>query len=105
VIYAPIQHRIYADLDNERVDSDVVGISKTDFVKKFDGSLIEIKEHDYVYLFMDIIDDDGSPSYVFSEGVIICNPYSFKPYKWCCRLISKIEYIEEYMSRHFDASP
>jgi hypothetical protein len=92
--------RIYADLDNERVEHDVVGLTQTDFVKRRDGSMVRIAEGMHISLYMDIVDDDGGPSYVLSAGDVIKNPYPFKPYKWCCKLTEPIEYIDEYMKRN-----
>jgi hypothetical protein len=97
--YAPLEHRLFADLDNERVDPDVVGLTQTDLLKRFTGESVKITEGQHIFLFMNIIDDDGGISYVLSEGDVIKNPYSFKPYKWCCRLTAAIEYIEEYEKR------
>jgi hypothetical protein len=97
--YVDLSQRVYADLDNERVEPDVVGLTKTDFVKSVGGDLVKICEGEYLHLFMDIIDDDGSNSYVVSEGIVISNPYAFKPYKWCCRLTENIEYIDDYLRR------
>ena len=88
-----------ADLDNERVESNVVGLTQTDLVKRFDGSFAELREGEYVHLFMDIVDEDKSYSYVVSEGTVIRNPYAFKPYKWCCQLNGVIEYIEDYLKK------
>ncbi len=95
--YVDVKKRIYADIDNERIDEDVVGLTKTDFVKNFLGEEIFIYEGEYIYMYMNI--DDFPPDYVFAEGVVIKNPYNFKPYKWCCKIMGKIEYIEEYNER------
>ena len=92
----PLVDRFYADLDNERVDPDMVGLTQTDFLKRFTGEPGKIIEGQHIFLFMDIVDDDGGISYVVSEGDVIKNPYNFKPYKWCCKLTTGIQYIEEY---------
>ena len=42
---------------------------------------------------------DGEISYIFSEGYVIFNPYEDIPYKWCCRIVGNIEYLEEYNKR------
>lgn len=92
-VYKPKEARVFADFDNERpFDEDVVGLTKTDEVSLFGGGKIEIKEGDHVYLYMDVGDGD----YVFSEGVVISNPYSSKPYRWCCKLTCELEYMSEY---------
>lgn len=96
--FIPLHKRFYADLDNERVDENIVGLSKDDFVKNFHGELIDISEFQYLNLFMDII-DDGKKSYAVSGGHLIANPYPLKPYKWCCKLDQEIEYIEDYIGR------
>ncbi|EPW8570695.1 hypothetical protein ACWQEN_000004 [Morganella morganii] len=90
-----LENRIFADFDNERIkDIDIVGLTQTDYVKTFSGKLIRIHEGDYIYMFMPT--DDTIPEYIFAEGVVIKNPYDFKPYKWCCKIKSKLEYIKEY---------
>lgn len=92
-VYQPKESRISADFDNERpYDEDVVGLTKTDEVSAFGGRKVEIKEGDYIYLYMDVGDGD----YVFSEGAVIRNPYSSKPYRWCCQLKRELEYMSEY---------
>lgn len=86
---------VYADLDNERVEHDVVGLTQTDFVRRFDGREVKLEAGMRLALYMDIVDDDGGLSYVRSSGEVILNPYSFKPYKWCCRLTEPIKYIDD----------
>jgi hypothetical protein len=45
---------------------------------------------------MDCLNGD----YLFAEGVVIKNPYSTKPYKWCCKLVNGTEeYMSEYQKR------
>jgi len=96
--YMKIHNRIYVDFDNERpFDEEVVGISKTDVAKTFDGESVILHEGDYVYLFMPI--DEILPEYVFSEGFVIRNPYKTKPYKWCCQMSVSLESMEEYEKR------
>ncbi len=94
-----LAERIYADLDNERVEPDVVGLTQADFVRRFDGAELRLEAGMHVSLYMDIIDDDGEQSYVLSSGDVIANPYPLKPYKWCCKLTAPIEYIDEYLKR------
>lgn len=95
-----INSRIYADFDNERPFSEkIVGLSKTDEVSDFDGRVVRLSQGDYIYLFMPI--DDVLPEYVFSEGVVIKNPYDEKPYKWCCQLHVAIEHMEAYEKAPF----
>lgn len=97
-VYKGLNDRIYADFDNERtIDLDVVGLTQSDEVRNFIGDTVFLKEGDYIYLYMSI--DETLPEYVFSEGYVIPNPYKFKPYKWCCKLTSKLEYIEDYEYR------
>jgi hypothetical protein len=92
-IHIPKEERYFADMDNERpFDEDIVGLAKTDEVLGFTGKIRTIKEWDYIYLYMDIGDDD----FVFSEGVVIKNPYPSKQYKWCCKLLRPIEYMSDY---------
>ncbi|MCL2872817.1 MAG: SAM-dependent methyltransferase [Betaproteobacteria bacterium] len=97
--YQPKQWRIFADTDNERpFDSNIVGLTKNDEVSDFSGRAILIKEGDYLYLYMDC----GNGDCIFSEGLVIKNPYPTKPYKWCCKLSGEIEYMSEYEGRFSD---
>ncbi|MGJ0637307.1 hypothetical protein [Xenorhabdus bovienii] len=97
-IYKGLHDRIYADFDNERViDLDIVGLTQLDEVKDFSGNVVLLKKGDYIYLYMPV--DESLPEYVFSEGYVIPNPYEFKPYKWCCKLMTGIEFIEEYNNK------
>lgn len=97
-VYKELNYRIFADFDNERVvDLDIVGLTQTNEVKNFIGDTVFLKEGDYIYLYMPT--DETLPEYVFSEGYVIRNPYKFTPYKWCCKLTSKLEYIEDYKYR------
>ncbi len=95
--YFGLNKRIYADIDNERVEENIVGLSKSDFVKNFIGEDVQIYEGEYVYMYMNT--EDFPPEYVFAEGIVIKNPYRFKPYKWCCKIVDKIEYMDDYNER------
>ena len=53
-----LAERIYVDLDNERVEPDVVGLTQADFVRRFDGAELRLEAGMHVSLYMDIIDDD-----------------------------------------------
>ncbi|WP_235212745.1 hypothetical protein [Burkholderia paludis] len=98
VKYVKINSRIYADFDNERpFDENIVGLSKTDDARDFDGNVVVLREGDYIYLFMPI--DEALPEYVFSEGTVIKNPYETKPYKWCCQLRVAVENMDDYGKR------
>lgn len=89
-----MKNRIFADFDNERVqDLDIVGLSQTDYVKTFAGKSIRINEGDYIYLFMPV--DEIAPDYILAEGLVIKNPYTFKPYKWCCKIIGGLKYTRD----------
>lgn len=93
--YNGLENRIFADFDNERIqDVDVVGLTQTDYVKNFSGETVRIHEGDYIYMFMPI--DEVLSEYVFAEGFVIKNPYDFKPYRWCCKIVGGLEYNEEY---------
>ncbi|EZJ77383.1 hypothetical protein AC01_2242 [Escherichia coli 1-392-07_S3_C1] len=48
-------------------------------------------------MFMPI--DEVLPEYIFAEGFVIKNPYRFKPYKWCCKIIGELEFNKEYGRR------
>lgn len=74
-----------------------LGLAQSDEVKNFAGETIFLSDGDYIFLYMPI--DQELPEYVFSEGYIIHNPYKFKSYKWCCKLTSKFEFIEDYESK------
>ncbi|CAM7832501.1 TPA: hypothetical protein N8123_004345 [Escherichia coli] len=96
--YYGLENRIFADFDNERVqDIDIVGLTQTDHVNTFSGELVCINEGDYIYMFMPI--DEVLPEYIFAEGFVIKNPYRFKPYKWCCKIIGELEFNKEYGRR------
>ncbi|EDZ1845493.1 hypothetical protein GN572_004834 [Salmonella enterica] len=96
--YKGLEGRVFADFDNERIqDIDIVGLTQTDCVKAFSGESIRINEGDYLYMFMPI--DEVLPEYILAEGFVIKNPYEFKPYKWCCKIIGELEYIKEYELR------
>jgi hypothetical protein len=89
----PKEERYFADMDNERpFDGDIVGLTQTDEVIGFTGKARTIKEGDYIYLYMDAGDD-----FVFSEGIVIGNPYPSKPYRWCCKLLQPIKYMSDYI--------
>jgi hypothetical protein len=97
--YRPKESRIFADIDNERpFDPDIVGLTKNDEVVDFGGHAVMIKEGDYLYLYMDCEDGD----HVFSEGIVIKNPYPTMPYRWCCELSGEIEYMSEYEKKFSD---
>jgi hypothetical protein len=94
--YVPKEERYFADMDHERpFDENIVGLTQTDEITGFSGNMRIIKELDYIYLYMDIGDDD----FVFSEGIVIKSPYPSKPYKWCCKLLRPIEYVSDYSNR------
>ncbi|WP_174866829.1 hypothetical protein [Pectobacterium polaris] len=96
--YKGLKDRVFADFGNEIVDDFyIVGLSKSDYINSFSGESVKIKEGDYIYMFMPI--DEVLPEYLFAEGVVIKNPYEFKPYKWCCKIIGEFEYIDEYDRR------
>lgn len=101
-IYKSVNERVYADIDNERVvDFDIVGLTQSDELKDFFGNEVVIHEGDYIYLYTDSI-ENGVLSYIFSEGYVIPNPYDFKPYKWCCKLVGDepyFEYLDDYNKR------
>ena len=93
--FVGLSNRIFADFDNERpYDENIVGISKYDEIKNFSGVLITLRKGDFIYLFMSVSEDPSD--YVVSEGFVIENPYEKMPYKWCCRIIGVIQYIEDY---------
>lgn len=97
-IYHGLSGRLFADFDNERIqDRNIVGLSQSDEMINFDGRHVILKHHDYVYLYMQT--DEFPDEYVVAEGFIIANPYTFKPYRWCCKLTSEIEYFEDYNQR------
>ena len=89
-----IDSRIKVDIDNDRiVDNDVVKLSREDFVIDYSGKKITLKEGMYVYLYTD---DKGEPSFIFSEGIVIKNPYGdLTLFKWFCRLKGEILYVDK----------
>lgn len=93
----PIDSRIKVDIDNDRiVDNDVVKLSREDFVIDYSGKKITLKEGMYVYLYTDDTDDKGEPSFIFSEGIVIKNPYGdLTLFKWFCRLKEEILYVDK----------
>ena len=90
----PIDSRIKVDIDNDRiVDNDVVKLSREDFVIDYSGKKIILEEGMYVYLYTD---DKGEPSFIFSEGIVIKNPYEdLTLFKWFCRLKEEILYVDK----------
>lgn len=98
IIYQSLNGRVFADFDNERVyDLDIVGLSKSNEMFDFEGNIVILKENDFIYLFMQI--DIENHEYVVAEGYVITNPYPTKPYLWCCKLSSEIEYFGDYQKR------
>ena len=98
IIYQGLNGRVFADFDNERVyDLDIVGLSKSNEIIDFEENIVILKENEFIYLFMQI--DIENHVYVVAEGFVIPNPYAFKPYLWCCKLVSEIEYFEDYNRR------
>ena len=97
-IYKSIDERIYCDYSNDRLDRDIVMVSKTDEVKNLRGDKFVLKEGDYVYLYEDI----GEGDYIVFEGYIIPNTFNSGPCKWFCKLVGEhrhIEYWDEYNKR------
>ncbi|RHH05420.1 hypothetical protein DW228_22940 [Bacteroides fragilis] len=100
--YNDVTKRILVDIDNERrKDCDVVGLTKSgeDYIINYEKEKILLHEGDYVYMYTEDVHLDGEISYIFSEGYVIFNPYEDIPYKWCCRIVGNIEYLEEYNKR------
>ena len=88
-IYKRLNSRICADFVNEWiVDLEIVSLAQADELKNFMEDTI-FKEGGYIYMPFDKI----LPGYVFSEWYVIPNSYKFRPYKWYCKLSSKLEYI------------
>ncbi|MDF0607144.1 hypothetical protein HZU77_016115, partial [Neisseriaceae bacterium TC5R-5] len=96
--YKGLNERVYADFDNECIfDANIVGLTFTEEVENFHGEKIHLQEGEYIYLYMGI--DKFLPEYVVAEGHVISNPYSSRQYKWCCKLVGDIEYLENYNKR------
>ena len=87
--------RVFADMDNERIIKNIIGLTQDDVVKRFDATEVRVKEGDYIYLYMDTEDGD----YCLSEGIVIRNPIKSKPYKFCCVLDDEIIYLSNYMKK------
>lgn len=97
--YVGIESRIVVDIDNERpYDSSILGLSQRDEVLSFAGDTIVLTEGMYVYMITENFDED-IPDHILSEGLVIKKPYPDLPYKWCCRIEGKIEYLEDYNRR------
>ncbi len=88
--FVPLGERIYADLDNERLSRHIVGLTQTNTVRRFDGTLRNIKAGDYLYLYMDC--DEG---YCVSEGIVVANPYP-TAHRYCCVLDEDILFWADY---------
>lgn len=97
--YKGLNTRILVDIDNERpYDCDIVGLSKTDEAINFNGETVTLKEGTYIYIYTESV-EKGVTSYILAEGYVIRSPYKDLPYKWCCQIQGKIEYIEDYNDR------
>ena len=71
-------------------------LSREDFVIDYSGKKITLKEGMYVHLYTDDTDDKGEPSFIFSEGIVIKNPYGdLTLFKWFCRLKGEILYVDK----------
>lgn len=91
-MYDKLKERVFADFDNEIVDDfNIIGLTQSDYVETFCGESLRIAEGDYIYMFMPA--DEVRKEYFLAEGVVIKNPYEFKPYKWCCRVVGQFEYL------------
>ena len=50
----------------------------------------------YVYLYTDDTDSRGESSFIFSEGIVIKNPYgALTLFKWFCKLKGEIFYVDK----------
>ena len=98
--YISLVHRLFADLDNERIFEDVVGLTKfnSDEMKKFDGEVYKVCEGEYVYLYMDAGIEDGKMGYAVAEGIVMAN-LGPTTHKWVCKLAGPIEWLDEYNNR------
>lgn len=100
--YNNVSNRLLVDIDNERPrDFDIVGLTKrgVDYAVNFKNERVLLHEGDYVYMYTDNSYPNGEISYIFCEGYVISNPYDDIPYKWCCRIVGDVEYVEDYNKR------
>ncbi|WP_038354619.1 hypothetical protein [Escherichia marmotae] len=108
-VYRNLRHRVYADMDNEHIEFDLissficgsgVGLSKSDAINDFSGEKIVLREGDYIYLYMEVgVGESGAMEYVFAEGYILPHPNydATTPCKWCCKYVGDVEYMEDYI--------
>lgn len=97
--YTELKNRIWVDIDNERpYNCDIVGLSKTDEAITYNGVKQPLHEGQYIYMYTESIEKEGK-TYIFSEGYVIANPYNNLMYKWCCKIIGEIEFMEDYNKR------
>lgn len=92
-----IDNRIKVDIDNDRIfDEDIVKLSKENIVKDYSGNEIILEEGMYVFLYTDDVDDKGDMSFIFSEGIVIRNPYGdLTSFNWFCKLKGDIVYVNK----------
>ena len=101
--YVEIAKRIDVDFDNEgRFAWDIIGLTKYDYIQNLSGEKIELFEGQYVYLCMKT--DDNPLDYVVAEGTVIRNTFNSKPCKWYCKIVGKIEYIDDYNQKFGNVS-
>ncbi len=81
--------RIKVDF-NERMQHDLVLISKTDERTDSDGNLVKLYSGAYVYLYEYNHYEDGEEEYLLAEGRVELNDKAInKVAKWSCRISEK----------------
>lgn len=81
--------RIKVDF-NERIESDLVLISKTDERTDSEGNRIKLFLGSFVYLYEYNNHEDGEEEYLFAEDIVEFNDkYINKNTTWCCRINEK----------------
>src|SRR4051812_42759848 len=79
--------RIYVDF-NEMLEADLVLLSKEDTRTDSSGNLVELREVLRIYVYMDDLDENGSPDPLIADGVVEKTPgigWGARA-KWCCRI-------------------
>ena len=81
--------RIKVDF-NERMEPDLVLISKTDVRTDSDGNSIKLFSGAFVYIYEYNKYDDCEEEYLFAEGVVELNDRLMNKHaKWSCRINAK----------------
>lgn len=79
--------RLYVDF-NEMLEPELVLLSAGDTKADVNGNLVLLKEGLEIIVFMDDVDENGSPDHLVAAGVVESNSTEGWGHyvKWCCRI-------------------